>query len=82
MEIKIEGDTTLLNDLRKELSKKLGKDSEVRDVISTAPGELREPVLVSIVVALGGPAVVTGVVKIIQERSNRPSQRSYLEILL
>lgn len=66
MEIRIEGDAALLEGLRDEIFKGLGENAEVRDVTSVRPGELREPFLVALVVALGGPAVVKGVVEIVK----------------
>lgn len=66
MEIRIEGDAELLKGLREEFFRELGDNAEVRDVTSVQPGELREVLLVSLVVALGGPVVVKGIVEIVK----------------
>lgn len=56
-DIRIQADSDDLEDLRRTLFEELGPDLELQEVSSIAPGELREPVLVSLVIVLG-PVVV------------------------
>jgi len=61
-ELEIEAPPEELEELRQLILAELGEKADLQEVTSARAGELREPVLVSLVVALGGPAVVTGVV--------------------
>jgi len=66
MELQIEAPAKELEDLRQLLLKDAGGGIDVQEISSAGAGELREPVLTSIIVALGGPAVVTAVVAIVK----------------
>ena len=61
-ELEIEAAPEELEELRQLILNELGEKVDLQEVTSARAGELREPVLISLVVALGGPAVVTGVV--------------------
>ena len=61
----VEGDPDLLEELRREIETSLGAKARLEPVTSTAAGEFREPLLVGLIVGLGGPAVVKGIVEII-----------------
>jgi len=65
MELQIEASSEDLSRLRQMLDEELGERADVQVLSSTAPGELREPLLIGLVVALGGPVIVKGVVTIV-----------------
>lgn len=62
IEVKIEGPNTELEDLRKFLIDELGNDIELNEISSIKPGQLGEPILISLIVALGGPTIIYGFV--------------------
>jgi hypothetical protein len=66
MELQIEAPAKDLEDLRQLLLKEAGGRIDLQEISSAGAGELREPVLTSIIIALGGPAVVTAVVAIVK----------------
>lgn len=47
------------------LEDELGEQADVQPLSSTAPGELREPLLIALVVALGGPVIVKSVAAVV-----------------
>lgn len=61
----IEGSPADLEELRQQIERGLGRDAHLEPVTSSADGEYREPFLIGLIVALGGPPVVKGVVDII-----------------
>ncbi|GAA1589188.1 hypothetical protein GCM10009789_48550 [Kribbella sancticallisti] len=61
----LEGDPELLEELRKQIEADLGAEARLEPVTSTAAGEFREPLLIGLILALGGPAVVKGIVAIV-----------------
>jgi Effector Associated Constant Component 1 len=65
MELQIEASADDLRDLRRMLEDELGDKADVLPLSSIAPGELREPLLIGLVVALGGPLVVESAATII-----------------
>jgi hypothetical protein len=64
-EIRVQAAPDELEELRRMLIDDLGDDVELSEVASQGPGGLREPVLIGLVVALGGPRVVQAVVEVI-----------------
>src|SRR5262249_12009348 len=66
MELQIEASSEDLSALRRQLEEELGEQLDVQELSSTAPGELREPVLIGLVVAMGGAAVTRGVVSVVK----------------
>jgi hypothetical protein len=66
MELQIEAPAKDLEDLRQLLLRELGSKADLQEISSAGAGELREPILISIIVALGGPAITCGVVKIVK----------------
>jgi hypothetical protein len=64
-QLRIEGAPEDLEEIRRQLFAELGDDLELDEMSSQGAGELREPVLIGLVVALGGPQVVKGVVKVL-----------------
>ena len=61
----IEGDPELLEELRREIEATLGAQAQLEPITSTAVGEFREPIIIGLIVALGGPAIITGIVDIV-----------------
>jgi len=53
----IEGSPETLEQLRRLLERELGTDAAVQPVTSSQSGQLREPVLIALIVALGGPVL-------------------------
>jgi len=65
MELQIEAPAEDLAALRQMLDEEMGEEADVQPISSIAPGELREPLLIGLVVALGGSAVTKSVTAII-----------------
>ena len=61
-QIRVEADPEALESLRAELLAQFGDELDMQEISSMAPGELREPILIGLVIALGGPKLVAGVV--------------------
>lgn len=64
LEVKIQATPEELEELRKFIFDEMGDSIDLQEIASTEAGELREPLLIAIIVALGGPAVVTGFVEV------------------
>jgi hypothetical protein len=79
-ELEIEAPPEQLEELRQQLIGELGSDLDIQEVSSIGAGELREPVLVAIIVALGGPAVVKGVVTVVERWMKHNEEMRKLEI--
>lgn len=62
----IEGSPEDLEELRELLEKQFGADAAVQPVTSAESGELREPVITALIVALGGPVVTQAVASVIR----------------
>jgi hypothetical protein len=56
-----------LEDLRQMLLKEGDDRIELQEISSAGAGEFREPVLTSIIIALGGPVVVKAVVEVVKK---------------
>ena len=65
----IEGDPFELEAIRVEIGRTLGREAQLEPVTSTKGGELREPLLIGLIVALGGPKVVAAIVTILRNRA-------------
>lgn len=77
MDLIIEGHPSELEWLRREIDRELGTDANLEAVPSQASDELREPIIISLIVSLGGPALVTGLVQILKRRyEHREAMRS------
>jgi hypothetical protein len=66
VELKIEAKPESLEELRQMLESELGDGVNVQEISSSATTELREPLLIALIVAMGGPVVVkqaAGVIK-------------------
>lgn len=53
----IRGEPGDLEELRRAIENEVGPDARLHPVTSAQAGELREPILIGLIVALGGPAV-------------------------
>ena len=80
MELQIDAPPQDLEDLRQMLLKEGGGGIELQEISSAGVGELREPVLISIVVALGGPVVVKAVVDIVRKWAEHREAMRRLEL--
>ena len=60
MDLRIEGPPEAMQDLRSFLAQETPPDLDLdtEEITSSAPGELREPLLIGLIVALGGPRAV------------------------
>jgi hypothetical protein len=62
----IRADAADLEELRRLVEAEIGPEARLFPVTSAAGGELREPILIGLIVALGGPAItkaIAGVIK-------------------
>ncbi|MGV7223659.1 MAG: hypothetical protein ACQ9MH_19290 [Nitrospinales bacterium] len=66
-EVKIEMDSDELISLRDYMLKHGSKDLEPQEIQEVSSGFLREPILISLIVALGGPVIVKEVASLIKE---------------
>jgi hypothetical protein len=57
VQIRVEGTSEDLEQLRRELLDGLGSEVRVQPIPSRAPGELREPILIGLVVAIAPIAI-------------------------
>ncbi len=76
----IEGDPTELEAIRVAVERTLGREARMEPVTSTASGELREPILIGLIIALGGKEVVKGLVDILRNRATHEEVMKRLEI--
>lgn len=58
--IRIEGPPEVLEEVRQELVEELGESIEIQPLTTAVPGELREPMLVALLVSTGAVAIRTG----------------------
>jgi hypothetical protein len=68
IDLLIEGDPVELQAIRSEIERSVGSEAQIEPINSIVSGELREPILIGVIVALGGPAIVRSVVKILRDR--------------
>ncbi|MGB6004807.1 MAG: hypothetical protein WBG36_09360 [Ornithinimicrobium sp.] len=62
----IEGPPEELEALRKLLETEFGPDAAVQQITSSQSGQLREPLTIALIVALGGPVLTTTVAGVIR----------------
>jgi hypothetical protein len=82
MDLIIEGHPTELEWLRREIEKELGPDAELEAVPAQDADELREPIIISLIVALGGPVIVEAVSGILQRRYQHKEEMQRLDVQL
>ena len=67
-DLTIEGDPAVLEWLRRCIEEELGTDANLEAVPSRDADELREPLIIALIVSLGGPTIVKGIVSILKRR--------------
>jgi len=68
MDLIIEGQPAELEWLRKEIDRELGPQAQLEAVPSQDSEEMNEPLLVALIVALGGPVIVESIKGILERR--------------
>lgn len=68
MDLTIKGNPAELEWLRQEIERTLGSEAELEAVASQDTIELKEPLLIGLVVALGGPAIVEAIRDVLKRR--------------
>jgi len=68
MDLIIEGQPAELEWLRKEIDRELGPQAQLEAVPSQDSEEMNEPLLVALIVALGGPVIVESIKEILERR--------------
>ena len=81
MDLLIQGDPAVLEILRRKLDGKLGPDAQLEPVTELAPGERREPVVIALIVALGGPALVSEIVDIVRRVLDQRDEKLQAELV-
>jgi HEPN domain-containing protein len=64
----IEGHPAELERLRKEIDREVGPEAQLEAVPAQDTEELSEPVLIAVIVALGGPAVTRAIRDVLKRR--------------
>jgi len=62
----VEGSPEDLEQLRELLEQEFGANAAVQPVTSSEAGQLREPILIALVIALGGPVITREIAKVIR----------------
>ena len=68
MDLVVEGHPAELEWLRREIEKELGAEAQLEAIPSRDSEELREPFIIALIVSLGGPALVGGLVQVLKRR--------------
>jgi len=82
MDLIIEGHPAELEWLRREIDAKVGADAQLEVVPSQDTDELREPIIISLIVALGGPAIVSAVRDVLKRRYQHKEEMKRLDVQL
>jgi hypothetical protein len=82
LDLIIEGQPAELEWLRKEIDRDLGTEAQLEAVPSQDSEELNEPLLVAVIVALGGPAIVRSVKGVLERRYQHLEEIRRLDLLL
>lgn len=82
MDLIIEGHPAELEWLRREIDAKLGADAQLEAVPSQDTDELREPLIISLIIALGGPAIVHAVRDVLKRRYQHREEMQRLDVQL
>lgn len=75
----IEGETEQLEWLSNQIEKEI-VDANLERVTSQSADELREPLLIGVIVALGGPVVIKSIVRLIERCLDHRERMKELEI--
>jgi hypothetical protein len=68
MDVVVEGHPAELEWLRREIERELGAEAQLEAIPSLDAEELREPLIIALIVSLGGPALVSGLVQVLKCR--------------
>lgn len=67
-----------LEALRQDIEKEIGRAARLEAVTNAQAGELREPVLIALIVALGGPVITKAITDIIKRHMEHVERMSEL----
>lgn len=76
----IEGDAESLEWIRREIESRVGADADLEPGYAVSGGNFNEPMLISLIVALGGPAIVLAVRDVLARRYTHIERMRELEI--
>jgi hypothetical protein len=82
MDLIIEGHPTELEWLRRAIDQKVGPDAQLEAVPAQDQDELSEPIIISLIVAFGGPVIVKAVRDIIIRRYEHMEEMHRLDVQL
>ncbi|HVD40596.1 MAG TPA: hypothetical protein VNC16_06280 [Solirubrobacterales bacterium] len=82
MDLIIEGQPEELEWLRREIEQALGGEAQLEAVADEDDEEMKEPLLIALIVALGGPKIVEGVKEIVERRYEHKEEMRRLEVQL
>lgn len=82
MDLSIEGNPAELEWLRQEIERRLGPEAELEAVASQDTVELKEPFLIGLVVALGGPIIVEAIRDVLKARYEHRAEMEALSVRL
>jgi hypothetical protein len=68
MDLIIEGDPAELEWLRRQIESDVGSEAEVEQIPDRTGEELREPLTVALIVALGGPKLIQAIADVLKRR--------------
>lgn len=82
MDLIIEGQPEELEWLRREIERTLGGEAQLEAVPDQDEEEMKEPLLIALIVALGGPKIIEGVRDIVARRYEHREEMQRLEVQL
>jgi hypothetical protein len=68
-----------LEELRRLIELEVGRPAKLQPVTDTQSGQMREPILIALIVALGGPALTTAIAGVIKRHLQHKEQMQNLE---
>jgi len=80
MDLIIQGQPAELEWLRKEIDRELGPQAQLEAVPSQDSEEMNEPLLVALIVALGGPVIVESIKGILERRYQHLEEIRHLDL--
>lgn len=82
MDLTIEGNPAELEWLRQEIERTLGEKAELEPVAAEGSDEFNEPLLIGLVVVLGGPAIVEAIRDVLKRRYQHLEEMHALDVRL
>jgi len=80
MDLIIEGQPAELEWLRTEIERTLGSEAGLEAVPAQDGDEMKEPLLIAVIVALGGPEIVRAVTEIVARRYEHAEEMQRLDL--